>query len=226
MKKGLLFLILWLSLGVAHAQTTTAADSVAEQKMIAGLGADVCRQLEQENAKKDLSGLSKEEAQQLFARLMMVSAANNPTLVARFTNEPKNAQAYGEQMGRQLGIWLLRECTISTKLFVKMSDKNVKNYQPASSAEQQLLNVLAADACHDLAPRQKQLKALSHDQRLQEVQKVLEASFMAHADAIAELYGENALSDNVAMEELGAKLGFQMAKECTNIVVMLGESGK
>lgn len=225
MKKALLFLTLWLSLGVAHAQIT-AADSVAERKMIAELGADVCRQLEQENAKKDLSNLSKEEAQQLFARLMMVSAANNPTLIARFTNNPETARTYGEQMGRQLGIWLLRECATSTKLFVKMGDKNVKNYQPASSAEQQLLNVLAADACRDLAPRQKQLKALSHDQRIQEVQKVLEASFMSHTDAIAELYGENALSDGVAMEELGRKLGFQMAKECTDLMIILSETAK
>lgn len=209
----------------SHAQTAPA-DSLAEKKMISTVGADMCRQLEQENAKKALNTLSADDAKQLFVRLMMSSASSSPELMSRITSDPANAQAYGEQVGRKIGIWLLKECPVSQPLFVRLAADKAGQQPAASPEEAKLVNTLSGEFCTAITPRLKELKGLSSEKRLKVVSTQLESSFKAHAKEIQQVYGANAMNDSASLRALGTKVGTQSAQQCPSIMAVFADVAK
>ncbi|GGG37758.1 hypothetical protein GCM10011378_12560 [Hymenobacter glacieicola] len=181
----------------------------------------MCTQLQQENQKKQLTTLSKEEATQLFTRMLMTSLPNEPELMARLTNDPTNARAYGEKLGRRIGLDLVKSCEVSRPMFLAMSGQTSAQLKPAEGAETKLVNILATEFCTKLTPQQKQLQALSADERLKVVSVQLENSFKAHAKEIQQLYGPDAMSSNEKMKALGAKVGYQAGQQCTPVMQTL-----
>ncbi|RSK37379.1 hypothetical protein [Hymenobacter metallilatus] len=200
---------------------TAAADSVSEQKMVQRISASMCTQLQQENKKKALASLTKEEATQLFSKLLMASAANEPELLARFTQDPTNARAYGEKLGRKIGLQMGQECEVSRPLFAAMSGQGSAQFKPAGTDETKLVNSLATEFCASITPRQKELKALPQEKRLKVVSEQLETSFKAHASEIEQVYGPNAMSDSDKLRSLGSKVGYQSAQQCPVIMQVL-----
>lgn len=224
MKLSILRVVLLLVLGSTALRgraQTSPADSLSEQKIIQRLSSKMCTDLQLEDKKKPLTSLSKDEATQLFTRLLMTSLPSEPELLARLTNDPANARAYGEQLGRRFGLELVQNCEVSRPMFMAMSGKDNAQFKPAEGNETKLVNTLASEFCANLAPRQKQLQALPPDKRLKVVSDQLEASFKAHAKEIQQLYGSGAMNDGEKLKALGTKVGFQAAQQCPTVMQVL-----
>ncbi|RSK50865.1 hypothetical protein [Hymenobacter rigui] len=200
---------------------TASTDTLVEKKMVQRISAGMCTQLQQEDKKKPLASLNKDEATQLFTRLMMASAATEPELMARITNDPAGARAYGEQLGRKIGMQLVQECEVSRPLFASMSGQGSTQFKPAGTDETKLVNTLATEFCANITPRQKELKGLPKEKRLKMVSDQLETSFKAHSKEIQQVYGADAMNDSDKLRALGSKVGYQSAQQCPAIMQIL-----
>jgi hypothetical protein len=112
------------STALQGAAQNTPVDSVAERKMIQRLPDKMCTDLQLEDKRKPLARLSKDEATQLFTRLVMTRLPSEPELMARLTRDPANARVYGEQPGRCFGVALVQKCGVSRPMFMTMGGKS------------------------------------------------------------------------------------------------------
>lgn len=235
MKIFILHVVLLISLCsttlTGHAQT--APDSLAEQKTIRLAGADICRQLEAEDKKKPLSKLSKDEAQQLFTRLTMISAANNPDFMTLLTSNGGEGtrdaiRARGEEIGRQIAMWLLVNCPVGQQLFIRLGAEQLNQPQPVPlrPEEEKALRPIASALCRDLQPRVGTIKALSTDERQQVVTQAFEKHLKAHATQLKKVFGADIFENQDRMRDMGTKVGLQMATECPEAVMLFSDFNK
>lgn len=229
MKTAILRIALLLILGITAlaSRAQTAPDTLAEQKLIRVVGADICRQLEAEDKKTPLSRLTKEEAQQLFVRLTMLSAANNPEFMALLTSGDgaNEARLKGEDFGRKVAMWLLGECAISQALFMRMGAEQAQTSQstPLRPEEAKALRPVADAICRDLQPRVAMIKKLSSAERMQVVTQSFEKHLKTHAAQISKVFGADVFQDEVRMRDMGTKVGIQMASECPDAVLLFAD---
>ncbi|WP_139252284.1 hypothetical protein [Hymenobacter psychrotolerans] len=227
MKTQFLSLLFFVSLfGTAltsHAQTA-APDTVGEHKMLKMLAVDMCRQLEQENKKKPLSGLTQADAQQVFVRVFTQAVTSDKQLMDRVGGMGSEARAYGEQMGRRVVLLLLQDCPVSHPLLMRLGESQTPAAAAATTPEEaKLVNTLSAEFCSAMTPRIKELKGLSSEKRLPVVSGQLEISFKAHSKEIQQLYGANAMNDSGKLRALGTKVGAQSAQQCPSIMLLFVE---
>ncbi|MBC6697382.1 hypothetical protein H8B14_04595 [Hymenobacter sp. BT190] len=195
------------------------------------VGADICRQLEAEDKKKPLSKLSKDEAQQLFIRLTMMSAANNPEFMALLTSGSDNSdtiKAKGEVFGRKVAMWLLGECPVSQPLFMRLSAEQTNKPMPVPlrPEEERALRPVSNDLCRDLQPRIATIKALSSAERMQVVTQAFEKHLQAHATQLKKVFGADIFQNEARMRDMGVNVGMQMASECPEAVLLFSDFNK
>ena len=218
-----LILLLYVGAPAARAQQAALPDSVAEKRIVTAVGSEMCRQLEAENAKKPIASLSPAESQQLFMRLIMTSAATSPELMDVFVNQPDVAKSYGEDVGRKIGFWLLRECPVSQSMLMQLGVQSVQRKSPLTPAEESVLKPMAVDVCRFLTERQahQDLKSLDAAARQQLFQESLVATLRTHKKELELVYGKKAMQDSRKQEELGRKLATQMATQCPDMLLIL-----
>lgn len=226
MKNYILRVVLLLSLcstafrGLAQ---STPADSVAEQRLVQRVAAQMCTELTKENQKKSIQNLSETEAQQLFVRLFVRVATNDKELAAKVKAAGPNAEAYGQQLGRKVGLVMIAQCPVSQSLLMRLGSAQLSKQQPLGPEEAAVLKPIASAICRDLQPRVAELKKMSVEQRMQELTKSFEKNLKASAKEIAQQYGADIFLDETRMKELGSKISIQMASECPEVVVLFAE---
>ncbi|GGF01245.1 hypothetical protein [Hymenobacter cavernae] len=220
MKKILFIALLSTGLGGSYAtkaaDTATAIDTTGEHSMIKNISADMCRQLEAENKKSPLTKLSQDEAIQLFTRLMLASAANNPTFTRLIVAHKSDARSYGEQLGKNVATLMVSECPVSLPLFMKLGAQQMREKHSMSEQEIKLLTPIASAVCQNLEDRQKKqdLATLSAQERIQLLGETMQQAMKPYAKELSQFYGPDIFLDNKRMEEVGSKLAIQMAEHC------------
>jgi ABC-type transporter MlaC component len=205
---------------------TTAADSLAERKLIQSLSTDMCQQLEQENKKKPLRDISQAEAQQLFVRIFTKSVSDDEALMQKFEALGPGARAYGEKLGRGVGITLLQECPVSQPLLMRLGGEQANKEQALQPKEVAVLKPIATAMCRDLQPRVAELKKMTPEQRLQELTQAFQKNLKPFAKEITQFYGADVFLDPERMKALGTKISFQMAGQCPEVVLLFADMDK
>ncbi|SET91725.1 hypothetical protein [Hymenobacter actinosclerus] len=211
------------------AQAVSPTDSLAESKIVASIGADICRQLVAENRKRPLDALSQEDTKQLFIRLMLVSLAGNPELMKRIAADPDQAQSSGEVMGRKVGLWLFRECPVSRPMIMRLGAQQLTKDQAVSNpAEEAVLTPMATQMCGDMEQRVKmkgqKTFTLAQNQAL--FQSALTPYMLDHMEEMKAVYGEDIFEDQEKLRALGIKLALKMSEKCPEIMVLLSDPKK
>ncbi|OUJ76029.1 hypothetical protein [Hymenobacter crusticola] len=232
MKKTLSIFLLAAGLSIScvkqAAAQTTAADTTGEHRMIQDISADLCRQIEEESKKAPLTNLSQEEATQLFARLMLVSAGNNATFTKLILTHKSDANAYGGQLGKRIAFRMVKECPASVPLFMKVGYQELRKQHPMSEQEVKVLTPVAAGVCQGIEARQKKqdLAAMSAQERMQVVEEVMQAAMKPHAKALSQLYGADLFLDQKKMEQVGVKIAVLMGDQCPAILTFFATAGQ
>ncbi|MBC6611081.1 hypothetical protein H8B15_09110 [Hymenobacter sp. BT507] len=176
--------------------------------------------MEQENAKKPLAQLTKEDAQQLFVRLFTSSVTNNPTLLNKLEGMGSDARDYGEKLGKQVAIVLIRDCPAGQALLMKLGGDEVSRQQAVSDKEVQVLRPIAAVMCQDMQPRIAEMKKMSAAQRLEVLSQLFEKNLKPHAAELSELYGADVFLDSQRMKTVGIKIAAQMSSQCSDALML------
>ncbi|SNR52598.1 hypothetical protein [Hymenobacter mucosus] len=205
---------------------TAPADSVAEQKLVQAVSADMCRQLELESKKRSLDNLSQEEAQQLFVRLFTKTATDNKELMRKIIAMGPAAQTYGQQLGRRVGIVMMQECPVSQPLFMRLGSAQVSKQQEVKPEEVAILKPIATAMCQDLQPRTAELKKMTLEQRTQELIQAFQRNLKPYAKEISQLYGADIFLDQKRMETIGTKISLQMASQCPEVILLFADLNK
>lgn len=229
MKTPILRVVLLLSFCTASLLSqaqTTPADSVAEQKLINLVSADLCRQLEQENKKNSLSTISQEDAKQLFVRIFTKTATSNKELMRKFEAMGPEAGAYGEQLGRRVAFVLIKECPVSQPLMMRLGGAEVNKQQALAPEEVAVLKPIATAMCRDLQPRVPELKKMTPEQRMQELTQAFQKNLKPYAKEISQFYGADVFLDSERMKSLGTKISLQMATQCPEVLLLFADLNK
>ncbi|RFP66850.1 hypothetical protein D0N36_01830 [Hymenobacter lapidiphilus] len=212
-----------------RAQTTppAAADSVTQQRLVQQVSADMCRRLELENQKSALTNLSKAEAEQLFSRLFLQAAASNDELATFLTKiGEQGAREQGEQLGRRVGLVMMRECPVGQQLFMRLGGEQVSQQQGMRPEETTLLQPIATAMCRDLTPRVAELRKLPLPKRMSILTEVLSKNLKPYAKQLGQLYGADIFLNKEGMEKLGAKIAALMAPKCPEVLVLFTDFDK
>ncbi|WP_215137851.1 hypothetical protein [Hymenobacter sp. ISL-91] len=212
-----------------RAQTTSpaATDSLTQQRLIQQVSADMCRRLEVENQKNPLTKLSKAEAEQLFSRLFLQAAASNDELATFLTTiGEQGAREQGEQLGRKVGLLMMRECPVGQQLFMRLGGEQVNQQQGVKPEETKLLQPIATAMCRDLTPRVAELRKLPLAKRMETLTEVLSKNLKPHAKQLSQLYGADIFLNKEGMEKLGVKIAALMAPQCPEVLVLFTDLDK
>lgn len=203
-----------------------AADSVTEQRLIEQASADICQQLEQENQKNPLARLSKAEAEQLFGRLFLQAATSNAELAALLTSiGERGAREEGEQLGRRVGLLLMRDCPLGQQLFMRLGGEQLNQQLGLRPEETRLLQPIAAAMCRDLSPRITEMQQLTPTQRMALVTEALGSKMQPHARQLNKFYGANVLREG-EIQKLGSKIFALMAPQCPEVLILFADFDK
>lgn len=229
MKTTILRVVLLLSFcttSLLSQAQTALADSLAEQKLINLVSADICRQLEQENKKNSLSTISQEEAKQLFVRVFTRTATENKEIMQKFESMGPEAGAYGEKLGRRVAFVLIKECPVSHPLMMRLGGEEVNKQQALKPEEIAVLKPIATAMCRDMQPRVAELKKMTPEQRMQELTQAFQKNLKPHAKEISRLYGADVFLDTDRMKALGTKISLQMATQCPEVILLFADMDK
>lgn len=212
--------------GRAQTATTPAADE-AEQQLVQQISADMCRRLETENQKQPLDKLSKTEAEQLFARIFLQSASSNDQLAALLVSMGnEGAREKGQQLGRQVGVVLMRECQVGRLLLMRLGSEQLSQQQALRPEETKVLQPIAAAMCRDLQPRVAELNKLPLAQRMPTLTQTFEKVLTPYAKQLNQLYGSDIFLNSAGMEQLGIKISTLMAPQCPEVVLLFADLDK
>ncbi|MDU0369787.1 hypothetical protein ACFPAF_05225 [Hymenobacter endophyticus] len=202
---------------------TSSADSVAEKQLVQRVANQVCAELIKEDKKKSVATLSQAETKQLFVRLFTRVASTDDELIAKITEMGPAASTYGEQLGRQVGVVMLKDCPASRPMFMRLGGAELSERQPLAAAEIKVLKPIASAMCRDLQPRIAALQKLSPEERMKALTQAFEKNLKTSAKEISQQYGAEIFLDGERMKELGTKISLQMATECPDVLLLFAE---
>lgn len=228
---SLLFSLL-LSFGfeVRAASLVAPADTLPGQaRLVKSLSATMCRKVEEEEKKSPLRNLTAEEGKNLFFKIMLASMSEHADQVSNLMtvnkiSQPKKANAFGEEVGKEAVMRLMKDCPASQTLIMQVGLTEVKNKPTITPEEKPVLTIVADDICKrlDAEKAKPSFIELTTAARTEVQQQCMQGAMLKHLEELSNFYGLKTIQSATEMEKIGVKIALLMAEQCPGHLTQMG----
>ncbi|UOQ66473.1 hypothetical protein [Hymenobacter volaticus] len=221
-----LFSLLFLLGGHAHGISITADTLRGQRQLVQHVSQTVCSKLADEDKKSPLSKLSPADAQSLFAEVLQSSIREHiDEMSALMTiNKINNPRKFGEVVGREVVLLMVKDCPISQPLIMSIGMAQVKNLPTITAEEKPVLMIVSTEICQRLDTENAKNPIINRSiaERKEVMQTVMQGAVLKHIEALSNYYGFKAIGNKVHMEGVGRKIAMLMADQCPNYLTQMG----
>ncbi|WP_157530757.1 hypothetical protein [Hymenobacter norwichensis] len=204
-----------------------AADTLKGQKhFVQHVSQTVCTKLAEEDKKAPLNKLSSAEAQSLFTDVLQSSIQDHIDEMSAImeANHVSKPRKFGEAVGRDVVLLLVKECPISQPLVMNIGMGQLKNMPAITAEEKPTLVIVATEICQrlDAENTKRPFTNRSATERQQAMETAMQGAMLKHLETLSNYYGIKAISNKTHMEGVGRKIALLLADQCPGYLTQLG----
>jgi len=222
-----LLLTLLCALALAPAARALPADTLQGQaQLVRQLSASLCERLAAENQKSELGKLPEADAQALFNQAIVGAMSDNmaafKTLLKQVPDAKQEEQA--GQIGQQAVFKLVENCPVARSFVAQLGFNASKQQANITPAERPVLTPVAQRICKRLDEEnaKQPFDKRAPSARSQTMEQIMETVITANSQELTDYYGEDALSDEAQMREIGTKIGLVVVEQCPSYLILMG----
>ncbi|GAB2962576.1 hypothetical protein GCM10027048_33980 [Hymenobacter coalescens] len=222
---SLVFLCLFAATtGWAAAPVAAGDTATGHTRAVRILSAALCAKIVQAGEQRPLADLSGAESKALLTQLMTETMGEHMEMLTPMFAERKKNQAASEALGRDMVLRLARECSAAQGLVMRMGIAEVKDKPVVNDNEKAVLSLITTDICQRLEKKNAEhpLDKMTKAERESTFATAMQGAILAHMEDLANTYGLKSIQKQSEMERVGKKIGFMMAEQCSNYLLMLG----